>query len=118
MNLPITILTVFLILATTSAPAAPARTLGEIKQVIHQANDRWQKQNRKHGDAFWIRAVYYVGNMNAYEITREPAYLRYSEAWAKHNQWKGAKSDQRAEWLYSYGESDRFLLFGDWQVCF
>jgi rhamnogalacturonyl hydrolase YesR len=44
--------------------------------------------------------------------------LSYSQAWAEQNQWKGAKSDKRSEWLYSYGETDRYVLFGDWQVCF
>jgi hypothetical protein len=58
------------LLAPGIAPAAPARMLDEIKQVIHQANDRWQKQNRKHGNAFWNRAVYHVGNMDTYQITR------------------------------------------------
>lgn len=106
------------IASSTPAGHAEARTLDEVKQVIRKVNDRWQQTHRQHGDAFWNRAVYHVGNMDAYEITREPAYLRYSEAWAARNQWKGAKSDNRAEWIYSYGESDRFVLFGDWQVCF
>jgi unsaturated rhamnogalacturonyl hydrolase len=109
---------IFFAAASPLAAQAEAHTLDDVKQVIRKVNDRWQETHRKHGDAFWNRAVYHVGNMDAYEITREPAYLHYSEAWASQNQWKGAKSDKPAEWLYSYGESDRFVLFGDWQVCF
>lgn len=101
-----------------SALADSVRTPEGVKQVIRKANDRWQETHPKHGDAFWNRAVYHVGNMDAYDITREPSYLRYTQAWAEQNEWKGAKSDKRSEWLYSYGETDRFVLFGDWQVCF
>ena len=38
--------------------------------------------------------------------------------WAEHNQWKGAKSDDKTCWKYSYGESDDYVLFGDYQICF
>ena len=31
---------------------------------------------------------------------------------------KGAKSNNKAEWRYSYGESDKYVLFGDYQICF
>jgi unsaturated rhamnogalacturonyl hydrolase len=100
------------------AAAAPLPTLDETKQVIRKANDYWQQTRPTHGNAFWNRAVYHVGNMDAHEITREPSYLQYSTAWAEQNQWKGAQSANPSEWLYSYGETDRYVLFGDWQVCF
>jgi unsaturated rhamnogalacturonyl hydrolase len=119
MNARFSLLTGILLAASgLSALAAPARTLDEIKQVIRKANDRWQDANPVHGNAFWNRAVYHVGNMDAYEITRESPYLRYSDAWSRQNLWEGARSDNPAEWLYSYGETDRYVLFGDWQVCF
>ena len=56
--------------------------------------------------------------MEAYFLTGNEAYRAYSEAWAEHNEWKGAKSDDRSNWKYSYGETDEYVLFGDWQVCF
>ncbi|MEX1117034.1 MAG: glycoside hydrolase family 88 protein [Akkermansiaceae bacterium] len=112
------LLAAVLISVATSAASAQVPTLDEVTKVIRKANNRWQETNPVHGNAFWNRAVYHVGNMDAYEITREAPYLRYSEAWAEQNQWKGAKSDNRSEWLYSYGETDRYVLFGDWQVCF
>lgn len=100
------------------AAAAPVPTLDETKQVIRKANDYWQQTRPTHGNAFWNRAVYHVGNMDAHEITREPSYLQFSTAWAVQNQWMGAQSTNPSEWLYSYGETDRYVLFGDWQVCF
>ncbi|MBQ4621496.1 MAG: DUF2264 domain-containing protein, partial [Bacteroidaceae bacterium] len=27
-------------------------------------------------------------------------------------------SNNRAEWVYNYGETDKHVLFGDWQICF
>ena len=56
--------------------------------------------------------------MEAYFLTKQPEYLEYSKAWAEHNEWKGAKSDHKENWKYSYGESDDYVLFGDYQICF
>ena len=30
----------------------------------------------------------------------------------------GGKSNDKSEWKYSYGESDDYVLFGDYQICF
>ncbi|MDR0864188.1 MAG: DUF2264 domain-containing protein, partial [Candidatus Symbiothrix sp.] len=70
------------------------------------------------GNAFWHCAAYHTGNMAAYFATSNEAYLNYSEAWAKKNEWKGAKSNDKPTWKYSYGETDEYVLFGDWQICF
>src|SRR5690554_5400755 len=86
--------------------------------IIHQVNNYWQANNPGHGDAFWHRAAYHTGNMAAYEVTGNEAYRAFSEAWAEHNEWKGAKSDNPENWRYSYGETDEYVLFGDWQICF
>ncbi len=96
----------------------PVRTKAEVLEVIGKVNDHWQEQHPEHGSAFWHRAVYHVGNMAAYEVTKDRDYLRFSTEWAERNDWKGAKSDNRDEWRYDYGETDRHVLFGDWQVCF
>ena len=43
----------------------------------------------------------------------------YSEAWAKHNLWQGARETNPAKWKYkNYGEGQDYVLFGDWQICF
>jgi rhamnogalacturonyl hydrolase YesR len=56
--------------------------------------------------------------MEAYKVTKNKEYLNYSLAWAEKNKWMGAKSKNKSEWKYSYGENDKHVLFGDWQICF
>lgn len=90
----------------------------EVARVIKQVNTYWQETNPEHGWAFWDVAAYHTGNIEAYKVTKNKDYLRYSEAWAEKNQWMGAKSNDKANWKYSYGEKDDYVLFGDWQICF
>jgi unsaturated rhamnogalacturonyl hydrolase len=90
----------------------------EALEVLNRANRYWQANHPEHGNAFWHRAAYHTGNMAAYEVTGNKEYLAYSYAWAEQNEWKGAKSDDKKNWKYSYGESDDHVLFGDWQICF
>jgi len=87
----------------------------EVIRIIHKVNHYWQSQNPEHGRAFWDNAVYHTGNMEAYFLTGTAAYKNYSEAWAQKNEWKGAKSEKKAEWKLTYGESENYVLFGDYQ---
>jgi rhamnogalacturonyl hydrolase YesR len=91
---------------------------GQVRKIIDKVNTYWQTQHPPETRSFWDNAAYHTGNMEAWFLTGKENYLAYSEAWAKHNQWMGAKSRNRAEWKYSYGESDEFVLFGDYQICF
>ena len=93
-------------------------TKTEVLRALHKANQYWQLTHPDHGNAFWHHATYHTGNMAAYEVTKKEEYLHFSEAWANHNEWKGAKSDDPNQWKYSYGETDDYVLFGDWQTCF
>jgi rhamnogalacturonyl hydrolase YesR len=86
--------------------------------LIRKVNDRWQSTHPSHGNAFWHTAAYHTGNMAAYEATGDERYRKYSEAWAEQNEWKGAKSNDKSKWKYHYGETDEYVLFGDWQICF
>ena len=86
--------------------------------IIHRVNEYWQANNSPENRAFWDNAAYHTGNMEAYFLTKKKAYLAYSTAWAEHNQWKGARSDNKEEWRFNYGETDKHVLFGDWQICF
>jgi rhamnogalacturonyl hydrolase YesR len=95
-----------------------AQSVSEIIDIITKVNNHWQSTYLTHPNAFWHPAAYHTGNMEAYFVTGNEAYRKYSEAWAIHNQWKGAKSDDRATWRYKYGETDDYVLFGDWQICF
>ena len=89
-----------------------------VRGLIDKVNKHWQAENSPQVRAFWDNAAYHTGNMEAYFLTGNEDYLAYSEAWAEHNQWMGAKSNDRSKWKYSYGETDEYVLFGDWQICF
>ena len=96
----------------------PVTTKREALEVLHSVNQYWQTNHPKHGNAFWHQAAYHTGNMAAYEVTGSKEYLAFSQSWAEQNEWKGAKSNNRNNWKYSYGENDDYVLFGDWQICF
>lgn len=88
-------------------------------QLIKKVNDYWQRTRKPQVWAFWDQAAYYTGNMEAYKLTGEPAYLDYAEKWCRHNRWTGATSNDKRKWRYkTYGEGMDFVLFGDWQICF
>lgn len=89
-----------------------------VVEIIDRVNTYWQDSHKPEVWAFWHVAAYHTGNMEAYKLTGNKDYLDYSKRWAEHNQWKGAKSDDRSKWKYNYGETDEHVLFGDWQICF
>lgn len=93
-------------------------TKEEVLAIVNKVNGYWQANNSPKQRAFWDVAAYHTGNMEAYRLTRAEAYKTYSEAWAEHNQWLGAKGPDKAKWKYTYGETDDHVLFGDWQICF
>lgn len=90
----------------------------EVLAIIHQVNQHWQAKHSYAERAFWDKAAYHTGNMEVYFLTGHEAYREYSEKWAEHNLWMGAKSTDRSRWRYHYGENDLYVLFGDWQTCF
>ncbi len=90
----------------------------DVLETINKVNNYWQSNHPDPGNAFWDNAAYHTGNMEAYFVTKNEAFRKYSEAWAEKNQWMGAKSTNKAEWKYKYGETDDHVLFGDWQICF
>ena len=89
-----------------------------VMELIHKVNSYWQKNNSPQVRSFWDNAAYHTGNMEVYGLTGNADYLKYSIDWAEHNQWKGATSDNKAEWKQGYGETSQYVLFGDWQCCF
>ena len=97
---------------------APVSQAQDVIDLIQKVNDQWQTSRPEPDNAFWHSAAYHTGNMAAYEVTGEERYRKYSETWAEQNEWKGAKSDDRANWKYRYGETGEHVLFGDWQACF
>ena len=91
----------------------------DVLAVLTTVNDTWQARNASHGDYFWNRAVYHIGNVAAYDATGNQQYLDFSTAWAKKSNWWGAKGTDKTQWQYkTYGEGANWVLFGDNQVCF
>ena len=107
----------FLFVVPTCA-ANDMKEAQNVRALIARVNNYWQSQHAPESRAFWDNAAYHTGNMEAYFLTRNEKYKEYSEAWARHNQWQGAKGTDRSRWRYDYGENDDHVLFGDWQICF
>ena len=101
-----------------SAPPAVDTSEQEVVGIINKVNNYWQQREPAQKWAFWDIAAYHTGNIEAYRITGNKAWLKYSQDWAAHNEWQGAKSTDKSKWKYQYGETDEHVLFGDWQICF
>lgn len=108
------------ILSAASASAAPdtAKEAAKVRGIITKVNNHWQQTNPPETRSFWDNAAYHTGNMEAYFLTGNEEWKDYSERWAEHNGWMGAKGTDRSRWKYDYGETDDHVLFGDWQICF
>lgn len=104
---------------TSIALAAKPTEAQEVRKIIDRVNSYWQSNHSPEVWSFWDQAAYHTGNMEAYFLTGDERYRAYSEAWAEHNEWRGAKCNDKSKWRYeTYGEGDEFVLFGDYQICF
>ncbi|MCA5004818.1 glycoside hydrolase family 88/105 protein [Sphingobacterium bovistauri] len=110
------LLVLFIVPILTFSQKLPKKK--DVLHVLNLTNTYWQKKNSPDKWAFWDIAAYHTGNIEVYRITKNKDYLNYSIRWAEYNQWQGAKSNNKSEWKYSYGEKDDYVLFGDWQICF
>ncbi len=104
--------------AKKTSVASEQKEAREVRTLIDKVNNRWQSTHKPEMTPFWHNAAYHTGNMEAYHLTGNPEWLDYSTRWAEHNQWKGAKGNDRSKWKYNYGETPDHVLFGDWQICF
>lgn len=120
-------LTTLLLCICFSCGANPTKNSPQVKSIIFKenilgiisiVNSYWQNANPNPANAFWHPAAYHTGNMAAYDVTKNEEYKKYSEIWAEKNEWEGAKSNDKSSWKYKYGETDEYVLFGDWQTCF
>lgn len=108
-----------LFLSLGKASADNVSEAQKVVDMIVRVNDYWQAHNTPYCRGFWDNAAYFTGNMEVYKLTGKAAYYDYSDKWCRHNEWKGAKSNNKKNWKYAtYGEGDDFVLFGDWQICF
>jgi rhamnogalacturonyl hydrolase YesR len=102
----------------SALPPAVDTSEQEVVGIINKVNGYWQQRETPRKWSFWDIAAYHTGNMEAYQVTGNPAYRKYSEDWAAYNQWQGAKATDKTTWKYQYGETDEHVMFGDWQICF
>lgn len=107
---------IMLVGGVLAANAAERPRKDDVMDIVQMVNDYWQKNNPGHGNWFWNRAVYHVGNMEAYRTTGRTDYMEFSRTWAEQNDWSGPKGDDTSWWRYDYGEWN--VLFGDCQICF
>ncbi|WP_235538382.1 glycoside hydrolase family 88 protein [Pelomonas sp. Root1444] len=101
-----------------TSPSNEGSSRAAVIAAIDKVNGYWTARTPAQESPFWNVAAYHTGNIEAYRVTGNENYRRYSETWAEYNQWMGAKSTDKANWKYSYGETADHVLFGDWQICF
>ena len=97
-------------------------TIPEIKAMMKKVNDYWIGETPAPGDCAWERAAYYLGNMAAFEVLQNPAYLQRAVDWANENHWdfyNNAGHDTTNADNISCGETYLDLLVkyhipGDW----
>ncbi len=118
MNLKTLSIAILLLCGVGAVHAAPTKESKAVRETIARVNNQWQATHSPETNSFWDNAAYHTGNMEAYFLTGNDAWRNYSEQWANHNKWMGAKGNDRSKWKYNYGETDDHVLFGDWQICF
>lgn len=106
-------------LLTFTSANAKSWSVEEVKTIITNVNDTWQRNHPKQERSFWDPAVYHTGNMEAYALLKNEVWRKYSTDWGDQNKWMGAREMDQSKWKYErYGEGMDFVLFGDWQICF
>lgn len=90
--------------------AAAKSEAEKVRAIIDSVNNSWQSRNKPEATPFWHVAAYHTGNMEAYRLTGNKQYLDYSMAWAEHNRWCGATSNDRSKWKYNYGETQEHVV--------
>ena len=120
----------FAAVACSSGPTPALPSADEVLLTIQQVNTCWQASHPllpadsmpfhpySNNSPFWHNAAYHTANMEVYALTGDKRALQYSIDWAESNRYMGATSNDRSQWDYHYGETDRHVLFGDWQICF
>ena len=113
-------LTLLCVLGTTIEARVPRKKVNPVPptiEIITKVNDYWQQHHKPEVRSFWDEAAYHTGNMEAYRLLGNARWLAYSDAWARHNRWMGAREKDTTKWKYmTYGEGQDFVLFGDWQI--
>ena len=88
-------------ISALNAIAFPTKESKAVRDIITKVNDHWQSTNPAETRAFWDNAAYHTGNMEAYFLIGDEDWRDYSEKWAEHNLWMGAKGKDRSKWRYN-----------------
>lgn len=115
------VLTLSAVLPASAEGSAYAKPeYDDVIATIEKVNDYWISHNDV-GSAFWERAAYNTGNIEAYCLTGIEDYRAYAEKWANRNLWMGNRNTgDKSKWTWGYtGDvNSTGALFGDWQTCF
>ena len=121
-NVIVSVLLLFVFISSASARSRKKRpdpNPPSTIEIITKVNDYWQSSHSPKVRSFWDEAAYHTGNMEAYRLLGQARWLAYSDEWARHNKWMGAREKDASKWKYkNYGEGQDYVLFGDWQICF
>ena len=66
-----------------------------LKNRIKLVNNYWIAKNPDSGNANWKRGAYMIGNISAYESTKDAKYLDYAIKWADDNDWSFYKEQNK-----------------------
>ncbi len=72
-------------------------------------------------NCFLYKTVYQTGNLEAYYVTGNKAYLEYAENWAESCNWEGHPSkNDKILWTWGYSQTfaGNAVLFSNFQGCF
>jgi rhamnogalacturonyl hydrolase YesR len=114
------------ILASCVMPSFAVENLpdkADVVSLMERVNTSWQTR-KANGKYIWNVAVYHNGNMAVVEYLKDihpdksAQFRKYSLAWAKKNNWKGATADDKTTWRSDGGGGSASVLFGDNQICF
>ena len=90
-------------------------------EIINRVNNYWQETHPQHGRSFWDNAAYHTGNMEVFFLTGNPECYAYSEGVRAEHEVNGKddrRSRQQGRVEVQLWESDDYVLFGDYQICF
>ena len=87
----------------------------------YQTNTKYDELELAIPNCFLYRTVYQTGNIEAYYVTGNKAYLEYAEHWAEDCNWEGHPLKHYKDswsWDYSQALMGDAVLFSHFQGCF
>jgi unsaturated rhamnogalacturonyl hydrolase len=101
-----------------SAPPAVDTSEQEVVGIINKVNGYWQQHESPQKWAVLGYRRLPHRQYGSLPDHRQSGLPRYTRKTGPAQQVDGAKSTDKANWKYQYGETDEHVMFGDWQICF